>query len=235
MRYLFLLLLLPLYSYADTVSIGSGVAAVSGTAPVSVANGTTSPIVSMAAASGAADGYLASADWTTFNSKLAGPLTGDVTTSGAAATLAASIGNTHSFTSKINVGGSTTNAGTTLDVQGTTGGIGFPILTDAQRNAITPGRAGVGIWNSDNGRFEKWDGGAWGAFIYVPGLIVGENIAPAKVTVTNGVVLNTSGAQPTCESAIRGMMWVIQGGVGVADVFQICMKDGANAYGWVTK
>ena len=34
-------------------------------------------------------GYLASADWNTFNSKQAGPLTGDVTTSGAAATIAA--------------------------------------------------------------------------------------------------------------------------------------------------
>lgn len=40
------------------------------------------------AASGSAKGFLAAADYTTFNSKQSGPLTGDVTTSGAAATIA---------------------------------------------------------------------------------------------------------------------------------------------------
>ncbi len=50
---------------------GGTVTSVSGTAPVSVATGTTTPVISMAAASGAADGYLTSANWTTFNNKQA--------------------------------------------------------------------------------------------------------------------------------------------------------------------
>lgn len=49
-------------------STGS-VTGVSGTAPVSV-TGTTTPVVSMAAANGSTDGYLTSANWTTFNNKL---------------------------------------------------------------------------------------------------------------------------------------------------------------------
>lgn len=57
-----------------------GVTSVSGTAPVTV-TGTTTPVVSMAAATSSANGYLTSADWTTFNNKLgtATSFSGDVT------------------------------------------------------------------------------------------------------------------------------------------------------------
>jgi hypothetical protein len=49
---------------------GAGtVTSVSGTAPVSVATGTTTPVISMAAATGSVNGYLTSTDWTTFNNK----------------------------------------------------------------------------------------------------------------------------------------------------------------------
>lgn len=51
---------------ADTVGT---VTNVTGTAPVTVTNGTSTPAISMAAASGSANGYLSSADWTTFNGK----------------------------------------------------------------------------------------------------------------------------------------------------------------------
>ncbi|MCX6107961.1 MAG: phage tail protein, partial [Proteobacteria bacterium] len=73
------------------------VTSVTGTAPISVATGTSTPVISMSQANGSTNGYLSSADWTTFNSKQASgsyisALTGDVTASGAgsaAATLAA--------------------------------------------------------------------------------------------------------------------------------------------------
>lgn len=45
--------------------------------------------LSLAAATSSVNGALTSTDWTTFNNKQAGPLTGDVTTSGAAATISA--------------------------------------------------------------------------------------------------------------------------------------------------
>ena len=51
-----------------------------GTAPVSVSNSTTSPVVSMAVATSTADGYLSSTDWGTFNGKTSN--TGTVTTTG---------------------------------------------------------------------------------------------------------------------------------------------------------
>lgn len=55
-----------------TVVGGSGtVTSVTGTAPVSVATGTTTPVISIPAATTSVNGYLTSTDWTTFNSKQA--------------------------------------------------------------------------------------------------------------------------------------------------------------------
>lgn len=57
----------------------------------------------------------------------------------------------------------------------------------------------------------------------------------AQVSVNKGTQLTTTAAQPSCNSGNRGLWWVVRGGAGVADVLQICMKDAADAYGWVTK
>jgi hypothetical protein len=75
----------------------SSVTSVTGTAPISVATGTSTPVISISQANGSTNGYLSSADWTTFSSKQAAGnyitvLTGDVSASGAgsaAATLSA--------------------------------------------------------------------------------------------------------------------------------------------------
>lgn len=45
------------------------VTSVTGTAPVSVATGTTTPVISIPQATGTSNGYLSSADWLTFNNK----------------------------------------------------------------------------------------------------------------------------------------------------------------------
>lgn len=56
-----------------------------------------------------------------------------------------------------------------------------------------------------------------------------------QVFVSKGLALSTSGTKPTCASGIRGMLWVVQGAAGVADVLQACLKDAANNYSWVNK
>jgi hypothetical protein len=64
-----------------SIPTGSGtVTNVTGTAPISVATGTSTPVISMSTAATAQDGYLTSTDWNTFNNKLgaASPLSGDV-------------------------------------------------------------------------------------------------------------------------------------------------------------
>lgn len=42
------------------------------------------------------------------------------------------------------------------------------------------------------------------------------------------------GAKPTCDSAARGSIWYEPGGAGVLDTLEICRKDAANVYAWVT-
>jgi hypothetical protein len=63
----------------DTSWIAAGgvgtVTSVTGTAPVSVATGTTTPVISMAAATTSVNGYLTSTDWNTFNGKGNGTVT----------------------------------------------------------------------------------------------------------------------------------------------------------------
>lgn len=50
----------------------------------------------------------------------------------------------------------------------------------------------------------------------------------------NGFQLNTSGTQPTCDAAHRGLTWNLEGGTGVADIFQVCQKTAADIYLWIT-
>ena len=80
-----------------STALPSSVTSVTGTAPISVATGTSTPVISLSQANGTTNGYLSSADWTTFNAKQSSgnyiaALTGDVTAAGpgsSAATLAA--------------------------------------------------------------------------------------------------------------------------------------------------
>jgi hypothetical protein len=58
-------------SWGTVTSNPGTVTSVSGTAPVSVATGTSTPVISMAAATTSVNGYLTSTDWNTFNGKQA--------------------------------------------------------------------------------------------------------------------------------------------------------------------
>jgi hypothetical protein len=88
-------------SSADWVLIGGGLASLNGLtaqtqtfslvttgSDASISSSSSTHTFAFPTASASVRGLLSSADWSTFNSKQAGPLTGDVTTSGAAATLA---------------------------------------------------------------------------------------------------------------------------------------------------
>lgn len=59
--------------------------------------------------------------------------------------------------------------------------------------------------------------------------------AENAIGTKGGIQLETAGSPPTCDANHRGLMWNVEGGTGVADVLQICQKDAADVYGWVTK
>jgi len=43
-----------------------------------------------------------------------------------------------------------------------------------------------------------------------------------------------TGTKPTCASGIRGTIYYVAGGAGVLDTLEVCRKDAADAYAWVT-
>jgi len=55
-----------------------------------------------------------------------------------------------------------------------------------------------------------------------------------SITAPDGLILPTSISQPTCNSTNRGWVWIVQGGAGVADSYQVCEKNSSNAYVWTT-
>ena len=61
--------------------------------------------------------------------------------------------------------------------------------------------------------------------------IVGKN-STMEFPITGGVLLTTTGTQPSCIAANRGMLWFIQAASGVADQMQVCGKTSGNTYAW---
>lgn len=47
-----------------------------------------------------------------------------------------------------------------------------------------------------------------------------------------GVTIATAGARPTAGVAYRGLLFVTQGGAGVADKISVCLKSAADTYSW---
>jgi hypothetical protein len=43
-----------------------------------------------------------------------------------------------------------------------------------------------------------------------------------------------SAPRPTCAAAVRGRVWHVAGGTGVADSVSVCAKDAADSYAWRT-
>jgi hypothetical protein len=60
----------------------------------------------------------------------------------------------------------------------------------------------------------------------------GSQIAGFDVFGGRGLADFTSGAKPACSSSIRRYRWYVEGGAGVADTYEVCMKDAADVYAW---
>lgn len=70
-----------------------------------------------------------------------------------------------------------------------------------------------------------------------------EDIFVDDIVDTNGssvattrlqMIPNTGTSKPTASSSVRGHIYVTEGGTGVADVVEICLKDDSDNYNWVT-
>jgi hypothetical protein len=55
-----------------------------------------------------------------------------------------------------------------------------------------------------------------------------------KAQISDAFQLIATGlSKPTCNSSNRFKLWPVAGGTGVADTFEVCMKNGSDTYAWV--
>lgn len=66
-----------------------------------------------------------------------------------------------------------------------------------------------------------------GKFVY--------RILDAQYRFGANIQMQPEAAQPTCDATTRGTWYYTNGGAGVADTSQLCMKNASDAYAWVTK
>ena len=62
------------------------------------------------------------------------------------------------------------------------------------------------------------------------------DVEQAAFDKDGAIRLNTAGGagQPACAAGIRGTVWYTAGGAGVLDKLEVCRKDAADAYAWVS-
>jgi hypothetical protein len=64
---------------------------------------------------------------------------------------------------------------------------------------------------------------------------IGTQVPTQKLHVNGAIRMTTpdTAVKPAASSAVRGVIWLTQGGVGVADLLEVCVKDANGNYSWV--
>ncbi len=140
-----------------------------------------------------------------------------------------------------------TSGDTVYNIYGVTGGGAFETVNNFGIYPATPDNAVVGgYYETGNLKYNAfkygvfnhlWLGSTSGT---IPAAVNGSISAPTGTAISlnttdEGVSMKTSGSKPTCNSTHRNQFFITQGGAGVADVLEVCMKDAADAYSWVAK
>ena len=127
------------------------VTSITGTNPVNVADGTTTPVISMAKASSTADGYLGSTDWTTFNNKSSFDGTWLSLTGKPAFATVATSGSYNDLTNKPAAGGTVTEV-TGTDPVTVVSGTTTPAISMAKASSTVNGYLSSTDWTTFNNK-----------------------------------------------------------------------------------
>ena len=214
---------------------GGTVTSVSGTAPISVATGTTTPVISISQATTSTDGYLSSTDWNTFNNKQpAGSYltaVSVVSTNGFAGT--SSGGTTPALTLSTTIPGLLKGNGTAISAA--TSGTDYAPATSG--TSILYGNGAGGFSNVTIGTGVSFAGGtlsatgSGGTVTSVAALTLGTTGTDLSSTVANGtttpvITLNV----PTASAANRGALSAADWTTFNSKVSSQWVTSGSNIY-----
>jgi hypothetical protein len=175
---------------------GGTVTNVSGTAPISVTNGTTTPAITIIQATASASGYLSSTDWSTFNGKGSGTVT---SVGGTGSVNGITLTGTVTSTGNLTLGGSLSNVSLSTQVTGTLpiGNGGTSATTKATAfDALSPmSVAGDIIYGGASGTGTRLGVGSAGQVLtVVSGAPAWSALTLSSPSVTGNLTFSTSDA-----------------------------------------
>lgn len=207
-------------AFRTAIGAGSGggsVTSVTGTAPLSVLNGTTTPAISMTVATASSNGYLTSTDWSTFNNKQPA---GSYLTSGGALGTPSSGNLTNCTFPTLNQNTTGTAAGLSSILAVASGGTGTatPSLVAGTNVTIT------GTW--PNQTINSSAGGGGGTVTSVAALTLGTSGTDLSSTVANStttpvITLNVPTASATNRGVLSSADWSTFNGKGSGTVTSV--------------
>ncbi len=124
-------------------------------------------------------------------------------------------------------GSSTSGGNITIVGSGTFGANG--------RALITQNGAGTGVLTLTDPSLNSVQFGAYAGIVSGATAYIGFSNTTQRVVFpdTFGMQLKTA-SKPSCVAADRGTIFYVAGGAGVLDTLEICRKDAADAYAWVS-
>jgi hypothetical protein len=103
------------------------------------------------------------------------------------------------------------------------------LVSNTQANGVPLGKFGAGSFQG--GSTFYWDGPTTIAAGGNGTVVAAGDNNTGEYWAVNGVLLSTSGTQPTCGAEYQGLQWIVRNAT-TGDVYQICQQQAGGSFAW---